>query len=84
MYYTYYITVIITGKNSELNRYERYVFRVFMIMACITSGIGVICLFILLIFNKKFKSISYISGLSLAFLLVLLLLFVFDSIKLSI
>jgi len=48
-----------------------------MIMTCITSGIGVICLCIIPIFTNKYKSILYIIGLSLAFLLVLFYSFLF-------
>jgi len=44
-------------------------------MACITSGIGVICLCILPTVQNKHKWILYIIGLSLAFLLVLFVLF---------
>jgi len=46
-----------------------------MIMTCITSGIGVICLCIIPTFTNKYKSILYVIGLSLAFLLVYFILF---------
>ncbi|CAF4044094.1 unnamed protein product [Adineta steineri] len=41
--------------------------RIFMIMTCITSGIGGICFCILSSFKPKYKSILYLIGLILAF-----------------
>lgn len=50
-----------------------------MVMTCITSGVGVICLCILLKSENKYKSMLYLIGLSLAFLSVLFIfLFVIE------
>ncbi|CAF2550509.1 unnamed protein product [Rotaria sp. Silwood2] len=56
----------ITCANERLPCIKLILARIFMVMACITSSIGVICLCIISIFKNFYKSIMYIGGFGLA------------------
>ena len=58
---------IIKEGDFFLNKRDLYI-RILMVMTCITSGIGGICLTFLSASKTKYKSLLYIAGLILAFL----------------